>query len=539
MLRSFLDNLGSVILALVLAVIVWVVAVNEENPSIEDFFGQPIPIEVLNKSEDLVILGKIDDSVKIKVRAPEANWKELKPNKFRAWVDLAGLEAGVHDVDVQVACSDPWVKILEDQKEPRKITIRLEELKEKETAVRPIVLDSAPLGYHIPKPLTVTPDKVRVSGPQTQVDQVTEVVVDVWLGGAKATFERKLKVSARDSHGEAVEWLNITPDSVTVKVPIEQRLGYKDVSVKAVTEGTVASGYWISNIAVEPSTVTVIGNPKVVAEIPGFLETEPINIDNAQANLDERVGFSLPEGVSLLGEQSVLVHIAVTPIEGGQTVQRELIIQGLEPGLSAKPSPETVDVILSGPLPKLEALKMADVSVILNLLGLEPGIHKVEPEVIVPEGIVAESILPSTIEVEVVTTSIPTPTSTPKIPQALTPTPSPPTPTPTTTPAPLPECPNPRARLTYPTVNAVLNGVVQILGSAEIENFDYYKLEFRSQEALEWAFLRRAEEPVADGILGVWDTSSLPTGTYWLRLVVIDVSGNYPEPCQVPVTVVR
>lgn len=143
----------------------------------------------------------------------------------------------------------------------------------------------------------------------------------------------------------------------------------------------------------------------------------------------------------------------------------------------------------------------------------------------------------------------PTPTFTPGPPTA-TPRPTPtripytpepivsPTP-PTSTPLPLPPCPNPQARLTYPTVGAVLKGAVQIRGSANIDNFHYYKFEFKSEGAAEWSFLQRFDEPVETGVLGTWDTSALPVGPYLFRLVVVDKTGNYPEPCEVKVFVER
>jgi hypothetical protein len=143
----------------------------------------------------------------------------------------------------------------------------------------------------------------------------------------------------------------------------------------------------------------------------------------------------------------------------------------------------------------------------------------------------------------------PTPTPTPGTPTA-TPSPRPtrtprPTQTPETTPTPtpepviLPDCPNPQARLTNPTVNAVLKGAVEISGSANIDDFDYYKFEFRGQGASEWSFLQSFEESVADGFLGIWDTSALPAGVYTFRLVVVDKTGNYPEPCEVDVIIER
>ncbi|MBM4464848.1 MAG: hypothetical protein FJ014_04670 [Chloroflexi bacterium] len=133
----------------------------------------------------------------------------------------------------------------------------------------------------------------------------------------------------------------------------------------------------------------------------------------------------------------------------------------------------------------------------------------------------------------------PTPTPVPTRTPRLTPTPAEATPPPTPTPQPvvLPNCPIAGARLTYPTVNAVLKGPVEVRGSANIDNFDYYKFEFRHEGAPEWSFVRHFENTVVDGVLGVWDTSALPAGAYTFRLVVVMKDGNYPEPCEVEVTI--
>lgn len=101
----------------------------------------------------------------------------------------------------------------------------------------------------------------------------------------------------------------------------------------------------------------------------------------------------------------------------------------------------------------------------------------------------------------------------------------------------LPACPDLRARLTYPTQEAKLDGAVEIRGSADIAGFQYYKFEFRGEEGGAWSFLARFDAPVTDGILGHWDVSALPDAAYDFRLVVVDSSGNYPQPCVVRVLV--
>jgi hypothetical protein len=90
-------------------------------------------------------------------------------------------------------------------------------------------------------------------------------------------------------------------------------------------------------------------------------------------------------------------------------------------------------------------------------------------------------------------------------------------------------------------VDAVLKGNVRITGSANIENFWFYKLEYKSAVGVdEWHVIGELKEkPVVDGLLGEWDTSILPEGVYLFRLTVVDITGNYPPPCEVRVKIER
>ena len=88
-------------------------------------------------------------------------------------------------------------------------------------------------------------------------------------------------------------------------------------------------------------------------------------------------------------------------------------------------------------------------------------------------------------------------------------------------------------------MNETISGVVHFRGSADIPNFEYYKFEFRPSGALQWQYLTKSKKPVSDGDLIEWWTNTIEPGVYDVRMIVVDKTGNYPEPCVVTVNVVR
>lgn len=99
-------------------------------------------------------------------------------------------------------------------------------------------------------------------------------------------------------------------------------------------------------------------------------------------------------------------------------------------------------------------------------------------------------------------------------------------------------CTNPSATLTSPQEGETLSESVDILGTASVPNFSFYKYEYRStQPGAVWRTISAGTAPVVEGKLGTWDTSLLIPGDYALRLVVTDTGGNAPLPCVIRVTV--
>ncbi len=88
------------------------------------------------------------------------------------------------------------------------------------------------------------------------------------------------------------------------------------------------------------------------------------------------------------------------------------------------------------------------------------------------------------------------------------------------------------ALITSPQSNAIVRGLVPILGSATHPQFQFYKVEYAHEPVINdaWVIVGAIhEEQVVDGQLEVWDTTQIPDGSYSLRLRVVRIDGNYSE----------
>ncbi|MBI4672986.1 MAG: hypothetical protein HY741_15125 [Chloroflexi bacterium] len=397
-LRSLLSNTSSVLIAIVFALVVWVVATNEQNPTREGLFADAIPITFENRGEDLQILDPSRLIARVRIRTQEDVWQNLNGANFVVKADLGGLDAGEHQVELIAVSADPRVRITAI--DPPTVQLQLEKIRQVAMTIRVRVLDEPPLGYEMKTP-EVSPSRVTVIGPQNEIERVNDATVDIALRGAKTAIDREASVALHDAQGNPVQNLTVTPATVKVRIPIEQRVGYKDAAVKAVIRGNVASGYWVSDISVDPATVTLVGAPDALNQLGGFVETEPLDATGAKESITKRVRLKLPEGVSVLNANDVMLRVAVEPVLSGLTVRRPVTISETCT-LPSTVSPDTVDVILSGPLPILQTLKADDVQIVVDAPRCVPGSFQSELRAVnVPAKITVESIVPATAEVNV------------------------------------------------------------------------------------------------------------------------------------------
>lgn len=98
-------------------------------------------------------------------------------------------------------------------------------------------------------------------------------------------------------------------------------------------------------------------------------------------------------------------------------------------------------------------------------------------------------------------------------------------------------CDPDRVMLTQPTGGARLTGEVEVLGTANVPNLAFYRIEISGVTTNgAWVTLNVGNEPKVNGRLGVFNVNSYQAGEYAFRLVVTDNLGQAYPACAVAVT---
>ncbi|PKO06196.1 MAG: hypothetical protein CVU41_08815 [Chloroflexi bacterium HGW-Chloroflexi-3] len=398
--------------ALILAITVWIIAVTASDPAENRTYPRNVPIEIVGQDTNLVMTSDLPSNVSIVLNTPQSVWDKMisTQSPVRAVLDLSGLQPGTHIVDLQIQVNIRPVKVVSYS--PKTVSVTLESLSSK---VIPLSLDirgEPAIGYQVEDPV-VDIRQITVTGPISQVDRVAEVRATLDINLAYEDISRVINVVALDKNEMVINGVTLTPDRVDLFLEINQRYGYRNVIVSVTIEGQVADGYRLTNISVIPLAVTVYSsNPQIVNDLPGYVQTMPLNLEGMKDDIDVSLLLDLPEGILVVGDnRTVLVRVSIAAVQSSMPIANLPIeIIGLPENFQAILAPEMITILISGPLPFLDGIKPEDIRVYLDLTDYEVGTYQLEPVVELPsEEITMESIQPGLIDIEVIIAPTPTP----------------------------------------------------------------------------------------------------------------------------------
>ena len=394
-LRFAISNIPTLIFAVALAVVVWAAAIRAADP-VESRILE-IPVEVLGKPADAILIGRPPESVFVTVEGAISALDQFSQADFSAVIDLSEAPYGESEIEITVTGGSDQIEI--QNQFPESATLRLDQIVTQEIPVSLQVRGEVARGHRIGD-VVVEPDIIQVTGSAERVNQLSESRVTVFIDDAREDVIEQRRPTFFDVDGNvaSVVGLTVVPEEVEVVLPVVEMAGFAEKPITVRWDGEPASGYRLMDVTVEPGSVEVTGLPTLLEGLR--VQTDAIDISGLDETQTLSTGLALPSGISMIDVQPVFVTVVIEPIFSSDIVQRPVELRALEEDYEAVVDPEEVRVFLYGPLPILDTLTEEDIRVTVDLSGLLTGTHVLEPFVsLAVEGIEVRSTQPPAITV--------------------------------------------------------------------------------------------------------------------------------------------
>jgi YbbR domain-containing protein len=375
------------------------------------FTEQPVSgvrVDVAGQPSDWVRLGQLP-GVTITYRVASTSAALVQPESFTAFVNFddydQDLAAQPQSLRVEVRSALSGVDIL--SVEPEQATVTLDRVDTKTIPVR-IDRGRVPEGLEIGE-AQLSVREVTARGAASLLARVDHARATVSIQPSGIDVNDQVELTAVDVNAEPVLSVELDPSSVTIQIEVEAIETSKTVPVRPDLDGTVAAGYEIASIGIDPPAVTLRGLPDALAGVVEVV-TEPLPIDGATSSLTLEAVLALPTGTRLSeASEAPTITIEVRPAVVTRTFLLGLVCQGADPGVACLPQLQQVSVTLRGTAAALDALDEANISPILNVAGLAPGEHDVVPTLALPGGVERVSLSPSVVTVTLQPPASPSP----------------------------------------------------------------------------------------------------------------------------------
>ena len=219
-MKPWITNLGLKLLAVFLALVVWFVVSAPRRESVSER-TMPVPLSIIGTPPQLMITTPVPDTVNVRLRGRLSVVRSLSSQNLGVSIDMRNwAQPGDATISIRSAAINAPEGVEVVSVEPNKVSFRLEQVRQRVVNIRPFLVGDPPKGYTVGDP-TVLPDQALVSGPVSQIRNMTDVATErIIMTGRTALFVQNVNVVADSPFVRVIE-----PQTVEVTVPVLAEIG--------------------------------------------------------------------------------------------------------------------------------------------------------------------------------------------------------------------------------------------------------------------------------------------------------------------------
>lgn len=387
-------DLALKIFSFLLAVVLWFLAIGEQNPPVEETFRN-IAIGTNNLAAGLVVLDLQPKTVTVKVQGQRKSMATLDRTDIAATVDLQGVNPGQGTYPISVTL--PRGVELKEILPPQAVVV-VDSL-----ATRAVPIEVRPAGLPNPdfqvaslKPQVAS---VTVQGPSGRLRQVDRVLAEIDITGAAADFTRTVPLRPINNEGKVLEGITVSPGIATIEVKMTKLPPSKEVPVQLIISGKPRDGYRVGQYTVTPEKVKIRAAEDRLLTIQR-LATRPVDVTGAASDVAATVELQVPPGVTLVDAPTVKVNISIVEaLDERVFIDLPLRLRNIAPDLQATANPATVKVTVGASKTLLDKLRPENLEVFVDLEGVGEGASEAVVHVLTPPETRVLAVEPATVTV--------------------------------------------------------------------------------------------------------------------------------------------
>ncbi len=404
MKNRILNHFGLKVLSLVIAVAVWIVVANvDDYKTTKQISG--IEIEFINGNaiaeKNKVYEVPEGTTMDIVVKGRRSVVENLTNEDFKAVADLSKMSV-TDAVTVEVSAISSYIaKDLTITYTNNSVVIAVEDKVEKQLPITVRTTSEVAEGYAI-RSKTATPNLITVTGAESIVDTIEEVVVDMDVAGADHNLTGYGAPVFLNHNGDVIASDKFEYDVEEVVIAVEV-MQTKTLSVKVKTTGDLAEGYAISSIDYQPTSIVVVGEAEDLAKVEEIL-IDDVDVTGCNKDMETSVAIAdyLPTGITLADNtEEIMIKVLIEKVlEKTLSLDKDDInIVGRQEGMTYTLTEGAYSLTVRGLKENLDSLKITNLIPSIDVSGYGPGIHTFTVNLREMKGV--EILEPLTVELEI------------------------------------------------------------------------------------------------------------------------------------------
>lgn len=386
MKKIIFNNIGLKILALLIAVIVWWVVMNIDDPLVKKTING-VSVELRN-DDALIDKGYIyevesGNVIAITVWAPESVAKELKSSDFIAYADLSQLSPLTDTANITVECVKSDVK--NDIKEiTSKIQVVKLSIDNKQTAEVPVTtaIVGNPAENYVIGDISISQNKIEITGAASVIEKIVRAEIKYDVSNMMQSVNEMVTPVFYDENNNVVDTgaIQLSRNSLRLSVVINPT---KWIGITINPSVTVADDYKMVGYSLSFDHVKIAGTQESLANISAIdLPSDAIELTDVTESQDCVVNLAnyLKASYKIVsGTTELTVHIDIEPMVVKSYIVRKngIAVNNLGDGLEAQIEDSYIEVKVKAIQEVHDSFNMDVLNPNIDLKGYGPGEYEV------------------------------------------------------------------------------------------------------------------------------------------------------------------